>query len=168
MSNKPQKFWNFSLELYDRQGVAAACLDLQNTYQLDVNLLLFCFWHAKDYGEIDRKLMRDVIAISSQWRANVVQPLRNTRSWMKLNSNSRPQFEDLRERIKEDELMAEKLQQEKISSLAFTFNETLKPAPSKGDAEKNIDSLLLMLGVERDEKIDKSLEIINSAMNAGY
>ena len=40
MPNKPQKFWNFSLALYDAQGVAAACLELQEAYQLDVNLIL--------------------------------------------------------------------------------------------------------------------------------
>ena len=53
MPNKPQNFWKFSLELYDREGVAAACLALQEEYQLDVNLLLFCYWHGSNFGVID-------------------------------------------------------------------------------------------------------------------
>lgn len=53
-------FWAFSLGLYDRPGVAEACLALQDRHGADVNLLLLGFWRARQgyagwaMGEIDR------------------------------------------------------------------------------------------------------------------
>src|SRR5262249_40267230 len=40
-------FWNFSLKVYGRPGVAAACIALQDGLGLDVNLLLYCCWHGR-------------------------------------------------------------------------------------------------------------------------
>ena len=164
MPNKPQKFWTFSLELYDAQGVAAACLELQDAYQLDVNLILFCFWHGSAYGKIDQELLQNVLELSIEWRSGVVQPLRSARSWMKLNSNPSDQFNSLRERIKADELMAEKFQIERIANLTLVFNKGRKCVLSNDDAEENIDSLLVAVKIERDEKIASALEIIRGAI----
>ncbi|MDB9969024.1 TIGR02444 family protein [Gammaproteobacteria bacterium] len=164
MPNKPQKFWTFSLELYDAEGVAAACLELQDAYQLDVNLILFCFWHGSAYGKIDPELLQNIIKLSIEWRSGVVQPLRSARSWMKLNSNPSDQFNSLRERIKADELMAEKFQIERIANLTLVFNKGRKCVLSNDDAEENIDSLLVAVKIERDEKIASALEIIRGAI----
>ena len=164
MPNKPQKFWTFSLELYDAEGVAAACLELQDAYQLDVNLILFCFWHGSVYGKIDQELLQNIIKLSIEWRSGVVQPLRSARSWMKLNSNPSEQFDSLRERIKADELMAEKFQIERIANLTLVFNKGRKCVLSNDDAEENIDSLLVAVKIERDEKIASALEIIRGAI----
>ena len=164
MPNKPQKFWTFSLELYDAEGVAAACLELQDAYQLDVNLILFCFWHGSAYGKIDQELLQNIIKLSIEWRSGVVQPLRSARSWMKLNSNPSDQFNSLRDRIKADELMAEKFQIERIANLTLVFNKGRKCVLSNDDAEENIDSLLVAVKIERDEKIASALEIIRGAI----
>ena len=164
MPNKPQKFWTFSLELYNAEGVAAACLELQDAYQLDVNLILFCFWHGSAYGKIDQELLQNIIKLSIEWRSGVVQPLRSARSWMKLNSNPSDQFNSLRERIKADELMAEKFQIERIANLTLVFNKGRKCVLSNDDAEENIDSLLVAVKIERDEKIASALEIIRGAI----
>ena len=164
MPNKPQKFWTFSLELYDAEGVAAACLELQDAYQLDVNLILFCFWHGSVYGKIDQELLQNIIKLSIEWRSGVVQPLRSARSWMKLNSNPSDQFDSLRERIKADELMAEKFQIERIANLTLVFNKGRKCVLSNDDAEENINNLLVAVKIERDEKIASALEIIRGAI----
>ena len=164
MPNKPQKFWTFSLELYDAEGVAAACLELQDAYQLDVNLILFCFWHGSAYGKIDQELLQNIIKLSIEWRSGVVQPLRSARSWMKLNSNPSDQFNSLRERIKADELMAEKFQIERIANLTLVFNKGRKCVLSNDDAEENINNLLVAVKIERDEKIASALEIIRGAI----
>jgi len=39
-------FWDFSLAVYRRPGVAAACLRLQDEAGVDVNLLLYFCWLA--------------------------------------------------------------------------------------------------------------------------
>ena len=164
MPNKPQKFWTFSLELYDAQGVAAACLELQDAYQLDVNLILFCFWHGSAYGKIDQELLQNVLELSIEWRCGVVQPLRSARAWMKLNPNPSKQFDSLRERIKADELMAEKFQIEQIANLTLAFNRGRQCVLANDDTRENIDSLLVAAKIERDEKITSALKVIRSAI----
>ena len=164
MPNEPQKFWNFSLQLYDREGVAAACLELQDAYQLDVNLILFCFWHGSAYGEIDQELLKNVMELSTEWRSHVVQPLRGARAWMKLNPSPGEQFDNLREKIKADELMAEKFQQEQIASLTLAFNSGRQCVFGLDDIGKNIDSLLYAAEIERNERITSRLEIIRDAI----
>ncbi len=164
MPNKPQNFWNFSLELYDREGVAAACLKLQDAYQLDVNLLLFCFWHGSAYGRIDQELLQKVIELSIEWRCGVVQPLRSARTWMKHNPNPSEQFESLREKIKASELLAEKFQIEQIANSTWEFNQGRQCVFGNDDIGENIDSLLAATKVERDEKITSALDIIRGAI----
>ena len=166
MPNEPQKFWNFSLDLYDREGVAAACLELQDAYHLDVNLILFCFWHGSAYGEADQELLRKVIELSNEWRSHVVQPLRNARSWMKRNPSPSEQFASLRERIKADELMAEKFQQEQIDSLTSAFNSGRQCGVGIDAIRKNIEGLLAATEIERDEKITSRLGIIRDAIES--
>lgn len=152
------------MELYDAEGVAAACLELQDAYQLDVNLILFCFWHGSVYGKVDQELLQSVIELSIQWRSEVVQPLRSARVWMKLNPNPSEQFDSLRKRIKADELMAEKFQQEQIASLTSAFNRGRQCIFGNDDTAENIDSLLLAVEIARDEKITSRLEIIRGAI----
>ena len=164
MPNKPQKFWEFSLDLYNREGVANACLELQNSYGLDVNLILYCFWHARNYGEIDLQLLQELIEYSKMWRSRVVQPLRDARSWMKSQAVGSENFTRLREDIKADELQAEKYQQEQLASRTIEFNRSRESLRGNDDIEKNIESLLQALEIERNERLITQLEIIRSGL----
>lgn len=164
MPNEAQNFWNFSLQLYNQEGVATACLELQDAYGLDVNLILFCFWHGSAYAEVEQELLQDVIELSSEWRAHVVQPLRRARTWMKLNSIPSEEFNSLREGIKANELMAEKYQQEKIASLTSEYCRGRECIFGNDDIKKNIDSLLHALDIEQDEKITDRLNVLYNAL----
>lgn len=172
MPNKPQNFWNFSLDLYDREGVASACLALQDQYQLDVNLILFCFWHGTNLGVAQEDLLQRIIDFASEWRRHVVQPLRDTRRWMKTNSQSDnqsknqsdTQFDALRQRIKESELAAEKIQQERIAQLVNEGSSGQEPG-GRAACEMNLDSLLRALGLERDEKMSAAFATIANALD---
>ena len=165
MPNKAQNFWTFSLELYDREGVATACLALQEEYQLDVNLLLFCYWHGSNVGVIEAELLRQVLDFSAEWRGHVVQPLRNARNWMKLNAEKNEEFQLLRTGIKAEELAAEKYQQERLASIASKFSSTEQRKSKREDIEDNIDRLLGALGITRSKQLESRLEAINLALD---
>ncbi len=106
-------FWAFSLTLYVRQGVTAACLDLQDRRDLDVNLLLFCCWAGSQGRALSGPEIGDLIAAARDWRDQVVRPLRGARRWLKGRTlglgNAVP---ELREDIKARELAAEAIQQD--------------------------------------------------------
>jgi len=115
----PSPFWTFSLSFYRKDGVAPACLEVQDKAGIDVNILLFVLFLAArgravqtaDVGEIDTAL--------KGWREDVVIPLRAVRRVLRSPDKSVDPVEAaaLRERIKAVELEAERLQQEALFAL---------------------------------------------------
>jgi len=73
-------FWRFSARVYSRPGVSDACLQLQDDFDLDVNLLLFCLWCAAagpgrlkpdDFEQLEQRV--------GGWQTETVKPLRAIR-----------------------------------------------------------------------------------------
>jgi uncharacterized protein (TIGR02444 family) len=80
----PHPFWNFSLEAYAAEGVAEACLDLQERRGCDVNVLLFCCWlGASGRPTVTADRLRSILQASSAWQSEIVQPLRAVRRLLK-------------------------------------------------------------------------------------
>ncbi len=113
-------FWRFSLAFYRDEGVAQACLELQDACGVDVNLLLFLLW----MGNTQRRLaVGEIRALNdrlSHWRTEVVEPLRTMR---RRPRNDAPLIESakaefFRNRVKSLELEAERLQQEAMYAMS--------------------------------------------------
>jgi uncharacterized protein (TIGR02444 family) len=71
--------WDYSVELYGRPGVEAACLELQRRHGLDVNLVLLCCWQAARGAELDPAASSRASTAVASWQAEVVRPLRALR-----------------------------------------------------------------------------------------
>lgn len=117
-------FWDFSVCTYCADGVADACVSLQNDHGADVNMLLFCCWVGVHFGRFDRELFGKASRFSTHWTDNVVMPLRSARTWMKHHGcETEPVPMEscmaLREEIKAIELSSEKMQQEVLESLVL-------------------------------------------------
>ena len=136
-------FWRFSISLYGREGVAAACLGLQDRLELDVNLLLFCCWtgsRGRAQGELE---IAALIAETRDLREQVVQPLRAARRWLKGQVPALgPAAGRLRADIKASELAAEKIQQD----LMFQAHAVPEGAPSAVAVAGNLRAYLTALG----------------------
>jgi uncharacterized protein (TIGR02444 family) len=143
----PSTFWNFSLKFYAQRGIADVCLDLQDRFGVDVNVLLYLLWRAQRGGRLQPAEVEKVIALINDWQLHVVQPLRGVRRFLKDPGTtwSSPEVASLRQRIKEEELLAERLQQDAMEA-AF-------PPPDKLDdvrvaAIANCETYARILGVE--------------------
>src|SRR5260370_35736283 len=89
----PHPFWNFSLEIYAGEGVAEACLDLQERRGCDVNILLFCCWlGASGRPTLTAARLRTILRASDVWQAEIVRPLRQAGGLL----TDRPRREALR------------------------------------------------------------------------
>jgi uncharacterized protein (TIGR02444 family) len=142
-------FWTFSLQIYGRPGVPAACVRLQDQCGVDVNILLFCLFLARN----GRALMQeDVQVMDSQmrdWRLNGVIKLREARRVLKEPPEA---FKGLdvhafRERVKAIELEAERLQQECLFALR-PLNDWGKARPYSAQlALDNMSAYAKCLGV---------------------
>jgi len=117
-----ETFWDFSVRTYRQPGVAEACLALQDQYGADVNLLLFCCWAGWRSDALDTHTFEQAVGFSQCWAGHVVRPLRNVRRWMKSDGCNRELMDidacqDVREKVKAVELLAEKLQQAALEAL---------------------------------------------------
>ncbi len=139
-------FWDFSLSLYAEEGVAPACLALQDRLGLDVNVLLFCCWLGfSRWGALNAASLAGIVASVEAWQDEVVGPLRKLRVALKTRPPGAPgeQSENLRERIKSCELEAERIEQLMLRAAL--------PAGTAGggrqdDARANVDAYFSAIG----------------------
>jgi uncharacterized protein (TIGR02444 family) len=113
-------FWRFSLAFYRQDGVADACITLQEDAGVDVNLLLFVLWHAMLKRVLPAAQIEALEGRIAPWRNATVIPLRTVRRALKSPPDlvASQAAELFRTRIKAVELEAERLQQEAMYDLA--------------------------------------------------
>lgn len=122
-------FWRVSLALYGRAGVASACLGLQDRRGADVNLLLLVLWLARRGQALDDAALRTVAAVSRDWQAQVVGPVRTARRAAK-----RAAGRALYERLKAVELECEQAEQRALTAALGLQHETADPPVAQGAA----------------------------------
>jgi len=115
-------FWTWSLEHYAQDGVEPLVLRLQDEVGLDVNIAFWSCWCATLFDPVPTLVLRNAMALTSSWSTKVTTPLRTARRHLK-SSNSLPSDHQgaalLRAAIKENELTAEKIEQEMLENLAL-------------------------------------------------
>lgn len=125
--------WDFSLQLYGRPGVEPACLRLQDSVGLDVNMLLLCCWLGTKGVMLPQAGFETLEGRIRDWRRNVVEPLRAVRRYLK---NAGEEAADgFREEVKHLELEAERLEQDVL------FRE-LEVLPGKDGREADLGGLI--------------------------
>ncbi len=110
----PSPLWNYSVALYGTGAVAEACLRLQERHQLDVNLVLYCFWAASTgAGALDGEEMAGLCRAAADWHERVVRHLRALRQRLKEPIGAAPPdlAEALRRQVAACEIDAEHVEQ---------------------------------------------------------
>jgi len=157
----PHPFWNFSLEIYGGEGVAEACLDLQERRGCDVNILLFCCWlGASGRPTLTADRLRALLKVSDVWQAEIVQPLRRVRRllkdrpWSEILPEALPEtVEAVRRRVADAELAAEHAEQIKLASLYMPPADRDRPVEKRlRAAVGNLGIYAVCLGVVPDAK----------------
>jgi len=98
--------WEWAVAAYARPGVAEACLDLQDSENQNVPLLLWAAWRP----HADEAMARQAAGVAHAWADAVIVPLRQVRRRMKTavsEGDDRLRL-SLREKVKGLELAAEK------------------------------------------------------------
>ncbi len=106
-------FWDYAIAVYRRDGVGAACLELQSRHGVDVNVLLFCCWlGASGRGALDGGRMERLVKTVAPWHDDVVRGLRAVRGALKggLDTAPRDLSDGLRARIAATEIDAEHIE----------------------------------------------------------
>jgi uncharacterized protein (TIGR02444 family) len=114
-------FWEFSLDLYAQPGVADALLSMQNSHGADVNLLLYCAWHAASgRGALSPERIAMLDARVDPWRTAIIGELRDLRDRIRNDAalTLLPGSRQARAKVLEAELACEKVAQQLLESLA--------------------------------------------------
>ena len=116
-------FWDFSLQYYDQDGIPESLLYLQDSYDLDVNLILLAIWAGIEFGFLlCEENFSNLDFESGNWRKSIIEPLRKMRIELKICSTLNDKLlKGVRENIKKLELDAEHVAQIKLSGQLASF-----------------------------------------------
>jgi len=146
----PQNFWNFSLGLYGKPGVAPALLSLQDALGLDVNMLVLCCWAGSQGRPLTPADLNAVVAVAEPWQAEVVVPLRALRRRLKGGFPPLPpdRVEAYRKGFSDLEIEGEHIAQE---AMERAMDSLPKSAPARADAALTAANLRAYLAHQQKE-----------------
>jgi uncharacterized protein (TIGR02444 family) len=127
-------FKRFALALYGSEGVADACLHLQNRHDLDVNLVLFfaAFVGAERRQRLTTSGLEVARVRVDAWHREVVRPVRAVRQRLKSGPAPAPNeiTARLRRRLQQVEIDAEVVELDQLGALI----PVLEPTAASGNA----------------------------------
>ena len=156
------KFWDFSNQLYEKDGVAEICLNLQEELKVDVNLVLFCYWIAYYKHEPSVAEWTKIYKFSINWQKHTVKPIRNARKSLSIKRTGNVEdtdYTELRRQLKINELGAEKIQQDTIQSL-IKVKSGEDNSFSSDEALTNLSYYFSLLNITQTKKIKEKLLMI--------
>ena len=144
--------WEWAVAAYARPGAKNALLELQHGAGADVVLILWRLWLAERGRRPTADALHEAIALSGDWRAGVVAPLRAARGALKtpIDHVDETGAATLRRRVLEVELAAEKLQLEALAGL------DTRPDPASGAPPSVAAALAEIPPFDADRGIDLS------------
>lgn len=157
-------FWDFSLATYGRDGVADACIALQEAHGADVNILLFCAWAGCNGVRLDRAQIGAACRAVRAWHEEIVRPLRSVRRRLRTAVDEAPPDDlqsALRARIQKIEIDAEHIEQLRLAALGETWH--TGAAPDSAAARNNMQDYLSVLGSGGGAETDAALDTVAAA-----
>lgn len=109
----------FALAVHEDDGVADACVSLQDRFDLDVNvLLLAAYVGAVRRQTVTAEQLAAARALIDSWRDEVVRPLRGVRRRLKTGPAPapNPQTDEMRGKVAKAEIAAELIELEVLGS----------------------------------------------------
>jgi uncharacterized protein (TIGR02444 family) len=141
----PGDLRGFAIALYGREGVASACLDLQERLGLDVNLLLFGAWLAAERSvaltPAQIAAARDEVAA---WHDEVVKPLRAVRRQLRTGPAPAPspRTDELRKSIQAIEIAAELIELDRLDAIGRRLPSAPSAPGSHDRVERNLAEIV--------------------------
>lgn len=171
MNDAPSPFWTFSLAVYREGAVQRECLELQDRYGVDVNLLLFCAFIGAVRGAVmPDQAVRLAAAIVADWHRNIVANLREVRRALKpLASNASPTAASaaaLRQTVKAMELEAERIEQTMLECWSAVHAGAWPRAEPAAAVAENIRALFA-IGEGAPRPPDLPTNLVAAALAAG-
>ncbi|WP_221034027.1 TIGR02444 family protein [Legionella jordanis] len=122
-------FWQFSLRVYHCRQVRESCLNLQDQFHVNVNLLLLCLWLSMYVEPIEQEEFLSACHAIKNWQDYLTIPLRKLRQFLKTEI-SNDWLKNFYHQLLQDELISEAYQQHQLF-LHFKDKQRSKPEENK-------------------------------------
>jgi len=166
MTNFPDHpFWDFSLRVYGSEGVAPACLKLQEAHGIDVNVLLVCCWlGASGRGAVGSEDIAQIVGAVSAWHGEIVRGLRAVRKRLKepVGGEDRDLALSVRKQVQKIEIDAEHIEQLMLAAAAEALPDAAPGNPAE-DARANAEAYFTQLHISLDDEDRAALQTIVAA-----
>jgi uncharacterized protein (TIGR02444 family) len=142
-------FWDYSLDVYRRDGVSPALIAFQDRHGLDVNILLLCLWAGQSgRGKLDESDFQHVLAVSAGWNPEIVCAIRAVR--IRLRDEIALVPKDLSDAVRK-QLLALEIECEHVEQLSLAAGLSRKE-PGTGSSEQKLRDCGLNLKAYFDRK----------------
>jgi len=158
-------FWDFSLRVYGSEGVAPACLVLQDAHGIDVNVLLLCCWlGASGRGAVGSEDIAQIVEAVSAWHREIVRGLRAVRKRLKepVGGEDRELALSIRKQVQKIEIDAEHIEQLLLAAAAEALPDAAPGDPAE-DARANAETYFAHLQINLDDGDHAALQTIVAA-----
>ena len=160
-------FWRYSLSVYSKEGVPAELIALQDMFDIDVNIALFCLWLGRSAGlQLSQEQLDSICARSASWNTETVVPMRGVRRYLKTGTAAKAVAQraaELRTQVKRLELLAEQIEQ----AILYDWYSDQRIRGTEGArafAEQNLT--LFMLKFAPDWNADKTVSAFATTLKA--
>jgi uncharacterized protein (TIGR02444 family) len=151
-------FWNFSLTVYGVSAVQDECLNLQDQFGLDVNLVLLCAFLGAVHGVA---LTSEDIASARRevrpWHEDIVKTLRVARRHLKTielrDADAVKAAAQLRAQVKAAELESERIEQMMLEQWANARLAAWPPGKFRDAVVANLQALLAASGISPERLV---------------
>lgn len=120
------------MAIYHHEGVSSACLQLQGSAQVDVNLLLFVAWTTSTGHSVSLSDIQAARALVDPWHSEIVKPLRAVRQRLKHGPSPAPSEETivLRQKLQSLETAMELIELDELETFATRLTTSVqRPGP---------------------------------------
>lgn len=149
-----EQFWTFSLNFYAKPEVASACIQLQDTAELNVNLILFCRFLDGLGIALTNKQIQQLAVQTKQLDDALLQTLRHARRNIPNAPLNTLQAKSIKKQLLSTELSLEKIQQEQLVNLynSMVISEQREP--------QNMLVYISSRSTQSSEAIEQSLKVL--------
>jgi uncharacterized protein (TIGR02444 family) len=160
-------FWRFSLSVYSKDGVPQELIALQDTFDIDVNVALFCVWLGASVGlQLNEDQLGAILARCKQWNVETVIPMRGVRRYLKSGTAVQPiaqRAAELRTQVKRLELLAEQIEQAILYDW-FVDQKVPSQTGARNNAVENL-TLFMRQSVANWDR-DRTIEAFSATLRA--
>ncbi|WP_298626359.1 TIGR02444 family protein [uncultured Legionella sp.] len=111
------------MQLYAHEEVKQLCITLQDCYEINVNIILWCCWFASVQGECSKELLSSILADNKPWHAQVTCQLRQARQWLR-NNHQHELVQPFRQQLLQLEITSEAFEQEQLYQRSMKQNQS--------------------------------------------